>query len=168
MKGGEQIYSFQGIQGLFILPVLQVFESAFNNFSMFLSTLFSPLLPWLSCSLAKKGLEHSELGRIKGEAKGGAYMHGGGREGKGAHIMPGDSTGVIRANKLSAWASDGLYCSYLDGGTMAGCQAPIVHNLLMLTKCQCDPWAQRLQNPKAIPRRNAMGESTNGTASAGL
>ncbi len=53
--------------------------------------------------------------------------------------MPGDSTGVIRANKLSAWASDGPYCSYLDGGTMAGCQAPIVHNLLMLTKCQCDP-----------------------------
>lgn len=53
--------------------------------------------------------------------------------------MPGDSTGVIRANKLSAWASDGPYCSYLDGGTMAACQAPIVHNLLMLTKCQCDP-----------------------------
>ncbi len=57
----------------------------------------------------------------------------------GVQIMPGDSTGVIRANKLSAWASDGPYCSYLDGGTMAGCQAPIVHNLLMLTKCQCDP-----------------------------
>lgn len=53
--------------------------------------------------------------------------------------MPGDSTGVIRANKLSAWASDEPYCSYLDGGTMAACQAPIVHNLLMLTKCQCDP-----------------------------
>lgn len=62
-----------------------------------------------------------------------------GEKGGGAQIMPGDSTGVIRANKLSAWASDGPYCSYLDGGTMAGCQAPIVHNLLMLTKCQCDP-----------------------------
>ncbi|KAI9520922.1 hypothetical protein NQZ68_013328 [Dissostichus eleginoides] len=52
--------------------------------------------------------------------------------------MPGDSTGVIRANKLSAWALDGPYCSYLDGGTMAGCQAPIVHNLLMLTKCETE------------------------------
>lgn len=61
------------------------------------------------------------------------------RKGGGARITPGDSTGVIRANKLSAWASDGPYCSYLDGGTMAGCQVPIVHNLLMLTKCQCDP-----------------------------
>lgn len=66
-------------------------------------------------------------------------FRGGRRKGGGAHIMPGDSTGVIRANKLSAWASDGPYCSYLDGGTMAACQAPIVHNLLMLTKCQCDP-----------------------------
>lgn len=60
-------------------------------------------------------------------------------KGGGVQIMPGDSAGVIRANKLSAWASDGPYCSYLDGGTMAACQAPIVHNLLMLTKCQRDP-----------------------------
>lgn len=66
---------------------------------------------------------------------------------RAAQIMPGDSTGVIRANKLSAWALDGPYCSYLDGGTMAVCQAPIVHNLLMLTKCQCDPRALRLLNP---------------------
>lgn len=73
-----------------------------------------------------------------GRQGGGVYM-GGGERGRHHAIMPGDSTGVIRANKLSAWASDGPYCSYLDGGTMAGCQAPIVHNLLMLTKCQCDP-----------------------------
>lgn len=73
-------------------------------------------------------------GRRRGEA-----CTWGEEKGGGAQIMPGDSTGVIRANKLSAWASDGPYCSYLDGGTMAGCQAPIVHNLLMLTKCQCDP-----------------------------
>lgn len=74
-----------------------------------------------------------------GGKRGGEACTWGEEKGGGAQIMPGDSTGVIRANKLSAWASDGPYCSYLDGGTMAGCQAPIVHNLLMLTKCQCDP-----------------------------
>lgn len=61
------------------------------------------------------------------------------RGGEGAHMMLGDSTGVIRANKLSAWGSDGPYCSYLEGGTMAARQAPRVHNLLTLTKCQRDP-----------------------------
>lgn len=78
------------------------------------------------------------IGQGGGIEKRGSFR-GGRRKGGGAQIMPGDSTGVIRANKLSAWASDGPYCSYLDGGTMAACQAPIVHNLLMLTKCQCDP-----------------------------
>lgn len=134
--------SIQRIQGFSIISILQVFESAFNfstTFLHFFPPLSPPLLPSLSCSLAEKGLEHGELGRIKEEAKGDANVQGGGGAGKGTHITPGDSTGVIRANKLSAWASDGLYCSYLDGGTMAGCQAPIVHNLLMLTKCQCDP-----------------------------
>lgn len=80
------------------------------------------------------GWRGSGAGGLRGEACTWREEKGG-----GAQIMPGDSTGVIRANKLSAWASDGPYCSYLDGGTMAGCQAPIVHNLLMLTKCQCDP-----------------------------
>lgn len=102
--------------------------------------LFPPVPPLLPCDWAKMRL---------GRGGGVGCLGGGGlsreaftqrkEKGGGAQIMQGDSTGVIRANKLSAWASDGPYCSYLDGGTMAGCQAPIVHNLLMLTKCQCDP-----------------------------
>ena len=74
-------------------------------------------------------------------------MGGGGGGSGGSQIMPRGSTGVIRANKLSAAASDGPYCSYLDGGTMEGCQTPIVPNLLTLTKCQCDPRAPRLLHP---------------------
>lgn len=67
-------------------------------------------------------------------------MHRGGEaEEEGTRMTLGDSTGVIRANKLSAWASDGSYCSYLEGGTMAARRAPRVHNLLTLTKCQHDP-----------------------------
>lgn len=46
---------------------------------------------------------------------------GGGRGGRGgAQIMPGNSAGVIRGNKLSAWAWDGPYCSYLDGEQWRG------------------------------------------------